>query len=106
MNWIIELLLTFSGALCIVGAIGMLRFRDFFSRVHPATIVSVGGVYFAILLLAVSEFQQSYFVKGIIMLFMLMVTDPAITHAITERSLLIEKPFGVLKVNELEGKKK
>lgn len=105
MNWIIELLLTFSGVLCIIGAVGIMRFRDFFSRVHAATIVSVGGCYFAVFLLAVSAFPESYFVKGMLALVVLMITDAAMTHAIAEKSLMVEKPYRTLVKNELEGTK-
>jgi multicomponent Na+:H+ antiporter subunit G len=81
---IVNILLYVSGGFAILGAIGMVRFPDFYTRTHPATMITVGGVVLGLFALFLSQaFQLSmYSWKILLVMFLIMVLNPAGTHAI------------------------
>ncbi|WP_440059080.1 monovalent cation/H(+) antiporter subunit G [Thermogladius sp. 4427co] len=44
-----SILLLMSSILSLIGAVGFLRFRNFFLRLHPATVGSIGGGVYALI---------------------------------------------------------
>jgi multicomponent Na+:H+ antiporter subunit G len=75
--------LTLLGALaCIVGAIGVLRFPDFYTRIHAASVTDTAGaslMLFGMVLL--SDTWMTGVKLGIVWV-LVMVTSPAAAHAL------------------------
>ena len=72
----------------IIGAVGILRFPDFWSRLHAASVTESGGM---ILLLIGMALQTGWtliaFKLGVIGIFML-ITGPTSTHAVANAALV------------------
>ena len=65
LEWVVAAMLVTGGVFALVGAIGMVRFRDFYMRLHAptkATTLGVGGVLLASL--AVSWWRGDFGVPG------------------------------------------
>ncbi len=91
MTAILELLsglcLLLGGVLCITGGVGLLRMPDFFSRVHAA---GVTDTLAAPLLLTGLLLQMEWSldsVKVIMILILVLATNPTATHALTNATL-------------------
>ena len=84
LDILIEVVLYASAVLALIGSIGMLRFPDFFTRVHAATMVSIGGVCLALLSLLVLTFWSVYTVKLLFMLAFILLTNPTTSHALAD----------------------
>ncbi|MEM1644439.1 MAG: monovalent cation/H(+) antiporter subunit G [Ignisphaera sp.] len=88
---IIGEILVVIGAICdLLGAIGMLRFPNFFVRLHALTVGTIGGAFVPLIGVALialgSEFLGPYrwFVAGasFITAILLLILSPAGSHAI------------------------
>ena len=79
---IVQITLWISGIFAVIGAVGLFRFPDFYTRSHAATVVSVGGVCLALLALAFSTWFGIFTVKILIILVLNLVVGPTGTHAI------------------------
>jgi len=91
MNELINLLswicLLFGSFFAISGGVGLLRFPDFFSRLHPAGVTDTLG---AALILIGLMFQAGFSlisVKLIMILAFLLLTNPTATHALAKSAL-------------------
>ena len=79
LSWICLILGSF---FAVSGGVGLLRFPDFFSRLHPAGVTDTLG---AALILIGLMFQAGFSlisVKLIMILAFLLLTTPAATHAV------------------------
>lgn len=80
----IGLILIIAGSLIsIIGAFGMIRFPDIYTRTHAQTVVNVGGT--CLLLLGVffeAPFPSLYSVKSILLVVFIFFTSPVGSHAI------------------------
>jgi len=80
----IGLVLIFAGSIIsVIGAIGLIRFPDIYSRTHAQTVVNVGGT--CLILLGVffqAPFLSLYSVKSILLIIFIFLTSPVGTHAI------------------------
>lgn len=84
LSWICLLLGSF---FAVSGGIGLLRFPDFFSRLHPAGVTDTLG---AGLILIGLMFQAGFnliSVKLIMILAFLLLTSPTATHALAKSAL-------------------
>ena len=82
MNEIVEkLLLSLSGIFMFVGAVGLFRFRDFYLKVHSATMITVGGVVLSLILLSFDAIAPIKLKVTALVLIMLL-TSPVSTHFI------------------------
>ena len=87
---IVGAILVSIGAFCsIVGAIGMLRFPNFFVRIHASTVGSIGGAFVPILGAALItlgsdflEYKWLYFGSLLITAIIVMLVSPAGSHAL------------------------
>ncbi len=68
--------------LCLIGAIGILRLPDFYTRLHAAGINDTAGAGFILVGLALHSGANLVSVKLIMVLFFLVVTSPTATHAL------------------------
>lgn len=85
VSWV---LLVSGGAFCVVGALGMLRMPDFYTRVHAASVVDTLG---AALILAGLLLQASDVLVAVRIVFiglLLYFTSPAAVHALARAAML------------------
>lgn len=75
--------------LCITGGIGVLRFPDFFSRMHASGITDTFGSGFIIIgLMAISlEYDWLVFVKLLFIFLFGLLTNPTSGHALAKAAL-------------------
>jgi multicomponent Na+:H+ antiporter subunit G len=70
------------GAFCIVGAVGMLRMPDFYTRVHAASLVDTLGAGFILFGLLLQAGFTLVAVKLLFIGALLLFTSPTGTHAL------------------------
>jgi multicomponent Na+:H+ antiporter subunit G len=80
------------GALCIIGALGLVRLPDTYTRIHAASLIDTGGAILIVTGLAVQAGLTLVTVKLIILLAFLMFTSPTTTHALARA--LINAGYG------------
>ncbi len=101
LSWI---LILSGGAFAIIGALGSLRFPDFWSRLHAASVTDSAGM---ILLLAGLCLQSGFTlitVKLILIGVFLFITGPTSTHAVANAAL-VSKIFANPKAAKGSAKK-
>jgi len=83
-----EWLLLVSSLVMLVGAIGLFRFPDVYTRMHASNLIAVGGVCFSLFVIIISSFLQGLFSSTLMMLIFILVfiviTSPVATQAISE----------------------
>lgn len=68
--------------LCIVGTIGVLRFPDFYTRLHAASITDTSGAFLVLLGMALMAPHWLVLVKLFCMLGFLVLTSATSSHAL------------------------
>jgi multicomponent Na+:H+ antiporter subunit G len=84
LSWIS---LTAGGAFCIVGAVGMLRMPDFYTRLHAASVIeTLGGglILFGLLLQAGWSLVA---VKLVMIGLLVFFASPTATHALAKAAM-------------------
>jgi len=84
LSWV---LLVAGGAFCVIGALGLVRMPDFFTRMHAASVTDTLG---AGLMLAGLILQAGFTlvaVKLIAIGLLILLTSPAATHALAQAAL-------------------
>ena len=81
------LLLAIGGAFCVIGALGMLRMPDFFTRMHAASLVETLGAAFVLFGLMLQAGITLVTVKLIAIGVLLFFTGPVATHALARAAL-------------------
>ena len=84
LSWV---LLVGGGAFCVIGALGLVRMPDFFTRMHAASVTDTLG---AGLMLAGLILQAGFTlvaVKLIAIGLLILLTSPAATHALAQAAL-------------------
>ena len=72
----------------IVGAFGILRFPDFWARLHAASVSDSAGVILLLLGMAMQSGFNLITVKLFIILAFLFITGPTSTHAVANAALV------------------
>jgi multicomponent Na+:H+ antiporter subunit G len=80
-------LIVAGGAFCLVGAIGILRMPDFYTRVHAASVTDVVGSFAILLGLALQAGASLVTVKLVFIALLVFFTSPAATHALVKAAL-------------------
>jgi multicomponent Na+:H+ antiporter subunit G len=92
MSLVIEILSGLSllvGALfCLVGAIGLLRMPDFYTRVHAASVVETLGAGFILLGLVLQAGFTLVAVKLLLIALLIFFASPTASHALTRAAML------------------
>ena len=81
LSWV---LLVAGGAFCAIGALGLVRMPDFFTRMHAASVTDTLG---AGLMLAGLILQAGFTlvtVKLVVIGLLILLTSPAATHALAQ----------------------
>ena len=68
--------------LAVIGALGVIRFPDFFTRVHAASITDTGGATLLISGLAIISGISLITLKLIVIWVFIMLTSPTAAHAL------------------------
>ena len=90
---LIAVLLGVGGLFTLVGAVGMLRFKDFYMRLHAptkATTLGVGGVLLASL--AINWAQGSWVLHELLITLFLFVTAPVSANLLAKAALHLRVP--------------
>ena len=98
-------LLWLAGAVTLVGTLGILRFPDFYTRCHAATMVSVGGFTLALAGIALYNPIGIYLSKVLLILAVNLVTNPTATHALADSAYSLGIRPARLVRDELAGGK-
>lgn len=77
---VVLVLLCLGGFFCLLAAIGVCRFRDFYLRVHAATKASTFGLGFSILAAAAHLGTVSAWAKAVVAILFLFFTLPVSAH--------------------------
>lgn len=83
-SWVLILA---GGGFCLIGAVGILRMPDFYTRVHAASVTDVVGSFAVLLGLALQAGLSLAAVKLAIIAALIFFTSPAATHALVKAAL-------------------
>ncbi len=83
---IVQVMLYIAGIFAIIGSLGLIRFPDFYTRTHAATMISVGSISLGLLALILSAGWGVYSLKIFIVIVFNLFTNPTATHAIAEKA--------------------
>jgi multicomponent Na+:H+ antiporter subunit G len=98
-------LLGISGILAIIGSIGLVRFPDFYTRTHAATVVGLGSFSLAMIAIFIGTLWSAFSVKILAIIIINLFTNPTATHAIADAAYRIGiKPKGLV-LDELKRRK-
>jgi multicomponent K+:H+ antiporter subunit G len=90
---LIAALLVVGGLFTLIGAIGMLRFKDFYMRLHAptkATTLGVGGVLLASMATSIS--QGAWALQELLITLFLFVTAPVSANLLAKAALHLRVP--------------
>lgn len=80
-------LLAAGGLFCIVGAVGLLRMPDFYTRVHAASVTDTLGAGLILLGLILQAGWTLVAAKLVMIGLLIFFTSPAATHALARAAL-------------------
>jgi len=80
-------LLVSGSLLSIAGGTGLLRFPDFYTRIHAGGVTDTGGAGLVMAGLIVQAGPSLVAVKLAMILFFLLLTSPTSTHALAQAAL-------------------
>ena len=66
----------------LAGGIGMLRLPDFYTRIHPASLIDTLGVLAPLVALGLQVGMEQVLFKLVLIVLFLMITLPTTTHAL------------------------
>lgn len=84
LSWI---LIVGGGVFLVIGAIGLIRMPDFFSRMHAASVLDTFGAGLILIGLMVQGGLTLVTAKLIFLLLFLLVTGPTATHAMARAAV-------------------
>ncbi|MFH1433047.1 MAG: monovalent cation/H(+) antiporter subunit G [archaeon] len=84
---IADILFATSAFFALLGAIGLFRFPDFYTRIHAATMITIGGACLALASLAITTYTTEgysiiYTIKIILIITFILITNPTSSHAL------------------------
>ena len=83
----------------IIGAFGMLRFSDFWARLHAASVIDSGGMIFLLLGMCLQASDWLIFFKLAFIGLFLFITGPTATHALAKAALSYQSRKNSLRSN-------
>ena len=84
-SWV---LLAAGGAFCVVGAVGMIRMPNFYTRAHAASVIETLGAGLILAGLLLQAGWTLAAVKLLMLGLLIFFTSPTATHALTRAALL------------------
>lgn len=80
--------LVLGGLFCIVGAIGLLRMPDFYTRMHAASVIETLGAGLILLGLVLQAGFTLVAVKLLMMGLLILFVSPTATHALARAAMV------------------
>ena len=84
LSWIC---LVAGGAFCVVGALGLVRMPDFYTRMHAASVTDTLGAGLMLLGMALQAGFSLITVKLVMLGLLLLFASPTATHALAKAAL-------------------
>lgn len=84
LSWI---LLLAGGGFCVVGAVGMVRMPDFYTRMHAASVTDTLGALLILTGLLLQAGPTQTGIKLVVILVLLLFTSPAAAHALAKAAM-------------------
>ena len=81
LSWIC---LVAGGAFCVIGALGLVRMPDFYTRMHAASITDTIGAWLMLLGMVLQAGFSLITVKLMMIGLLLLFTSPTATHALAK----------------------
>jgi len=88
VEWVSAIFLLAGGFLCITGGVGLLRLPDFFSRVHAAGVTETLATPLLLLGLILQMEWSLDTIKVVMILVLVLATNPTTTHAMAKAALI------------------
>lgn len=85
LSWILILLGCF---LVLMGSIGFIKFKDFWTRIHSASVIDTGGIIFIVIGMCLQLGISWATLKLILILVFLLITGPTASHAIANAAFI------------------
>jgi multicomponent Na+:H+ antiporter subunit G len=85
LSWVA---LIVGGAFCLIGAVGLLRMPDFYTRMHAASIIDTLGAALILLGLLLQAGVTLIAVKLFILAVLIFFTSPTATHALARAAMV------------------
>lgn len=93
------------GFFLIVGAIGMIRLPDFWSRLHGAGVIDTAGAELILLGMAFQSGLSLITVKLVLIGLFLFFTSPTATHAVANAAYVAGlRPLGLVRDDQSDNK--
>lgn len=87
LNVISWLSLAIGGIFCVIGAIGLLRMPDFFTRMHAASIIETLGAGLILFGLIIQAGWTLIAVKLVMLFLLIFFASPTASHALARAAL-------------------
>lgn len=96
VQWATAALLIVASLLALIGAVGLLRFQDFFQRMHPPALASTLGSWCVALasVLYFSALQDSVVLHAWLVPILLAITTPVTTLLLARAALFRKRRVG------------
>lgn len=75
------------GVFCLIGAVGLVRMPDFYTRIHAASVTDTLGAALVLLGLALQAGLTLVTVKLVMIALLILLTSPTATHALAKAAL-------------------
>lgn len=79
--------LTAGGIFCLIGAVGLVRMPDFYTRIHAASVTDTLGAALILVGLALQAGLTLVTVKLAMIGLLILLTSPTATHALAKAAL-------------------
>ena len=87
LNVISWLSLAIGGIFCVIGAIGLLRMPDFFTRMHAASVIETIGAGLILFGLIIQAGWTLIAVKLVMLFLLIFFASPTASHALARAAL-------------------
>jgi len=87
LNVISWLSLAIGGIFCVIGAIGLLRMPDFFTRMHAASVIETLGAGLILFGLIIQAGWTLIAVKLVMLFLLIFFASPTASHALSRAAL-------------------
>lgn len=88
-----SILLLLGGGFCLLGAVGMVRMPDIFTRLQAATKTGTLGVGFIMLATAIHFQDLGVSVRSLLVILFLFLTAPIAAHVIARAAYFVASPL-------------
>jgi multicomponent Na+:H+ antiporter subunit G len=72
----------------ISGILGLFRFRDFYTKLHAASVIECCGIPFCLIGLSFLQVNLTSSFKIVVILLLILLLNPVSTHALARASVL------------------